>query len=93
MGRYKMWIFLKSNTKLCSGIIVRKICIFGVADLAKMISSGKLFANKFHLDVDPLALDCLEQYIRNRSLNQKHDVIERSFYENLPFVKAAFRQV
>nr|XP_061795733.1 beta-1,3-galactosyl-O-glycosyl-glycoprotein beta-1,6-N-acetylglucosaminyltransferase 7-like [Nerophis lumbriciformis] len=54
----------------CNGRYVRNICIYGVEDLPWIINSKSMFANKFDSHVFPEALDCLEQWHRNKVLNQ-----------------------
>ena len=47
----------------CHGKFVRMICHFGVGDLPALTASPQLFANKFSYDYQPLAYDCLEQWL------------------------------
>jgi len=49
---------------------VRTICIFGVRDVPLLVQRKELFANKFHLDFHPLALDCLKEWHYNRTRDQ-----------------------
>lgn len=62
--RYKRW------GGPCHGKFVRSICIFGIGDLPILASRFALFANKFHLHYYPLALDCLEELLFNRTRDQ-----------------------
>ncbi|XP_062888324.1 beta-1,3-galactosyl-O-glycosyl-glycoprotein beta-1,6-N-acetylglucosaminyltransferase-like [Mobula hypostoma] len=52
----------------CTGSHRRSVCIYGVGDLSWLLQQHHLFANKFDVDMDPIALDCLEQHIRQRTL-------------------------
>jgi hypothetical protein len=56
---YAIW-----NKTECRGKMVRQICVFGVGDLPTLVSRPELFANKFYSDYEPLALDCLEAWLR-----------------------------
>ncbi|XP_066500228.1 beta-1,3-galactosyl-O-glycosyl-glycoprotein beta-1,6-N-acetylglucosaminyltransferase-like [Hoplias malabaricus] len=56
----------------CQGIHVRAICVYGVGDLGWMLEQNHLFANKFDTEFDPIAIRCLEEYLRHRAL-QKQD--------------------
>ena len=47
----------------CYGKWIRQICNFGLGDLPRLESSSCLTANKFNLDVDPLAAVCQAQKI------------------------------
>ncbi len=76
----------------CMGDLeVRYVCIMSVLDLPILKIRKELFVNKFHLTYEPLALDCMEQYIWYRTADQmlkKEGVdIDTSYYANLPYVK------
>ena len=45
----------------CHGKRVSNVCVFGVGDLPLLSRRPELFANKFYIDYEPLALDCMEQ--------------------------------
>lgn len=45
----------------CHGKRVSMVCIFGVGDLALLVSRPELFANKFYIDYEPVTFDCMEQ--------------------------------
>nr|XP_057911453.1 beta-1,3-galactosyl-O-glycosyl-glycoprotein beta-1,6-N-acetylglucosaminyltransferase 7 isoform X1 [Doryrhamphus excisus]XP_057911454.1 beta-1,3-galactosyl-O-glycosyl-glycoprotein beta-1,6-N-acetylglucosaminyltransferase 7 isoform X1 [Doryrhamphus excisus] len=63
----------------CNGRYVRDICIYGVEDLPWIINRNSMFANKFDSHVSPEALDCLEQWHRNKVLSQATVPIEASW--------------
>ncbi|KAK0144922.1 Beta-1,3-galactosyl-O-glycosyl-glycoprotein beta-1,6-N-acetylglucosaminyltransferase [Merluccius polli] len=52
----------------CQGHHVRGICVYGVADLQWLLEQHHLFANKFDMKSDPLAIRCLEWYLRQKAL-------------------------
>lgn len=52
----------------CSGIHIRSVCVFGAGDLQFMLKQHHLFANKFDVDVDPNAIQCLEEHLRHKAL-------------------------
>jgi len=52
----------------CYGRWVREICIFGVGDLPWLHRRPELFVNKFYADFEPLAYDCMEELIFNRTV-------------------------
>lgn len=62
-----------------SGRYVRDICIYGIEDLPWIINKNSMFANKFENDAFPEALDCLEQWHRNKVLSQATVPIETSW--------------
>ncbi|XP_063446915.1 beta-1,3-galactosyl-O-glycosyl-glycoprotein beta-1,6-N-acetylglucosaminyltransferase-like [Mytilus trossulus] len=69
----------------CHGKIVRNICIYGVGDLNQLVSRKELFVNKFYPDYQYLAIDCLEEYIRNKTLSPLP--FESFYYKQLPFIR------
>ena len=54
----------------CQGSHVRAICVYGAGDLKWMLKHHHLFANKFDIDTDPVAVYCLEKYLRKRALSE-----------------------
>jgi len=54
----------------CHGKKVRNICIFGIKDLPYLYQArqSRLFANKFYIEYEPLALDCLDELLRNETI-------------------------
>ncbi|WAQ94346.1 GCNT1-like protein [Mya arenaria] len=69
LTRYKQWRFA-GHEDLCKGKFVRNICILGVGDLPVLAKSEMLFANKFFLDFQPLALECMEELVYNRTRDE-----------------------
>ncbi|KAM9800627.1 beta-1,3-galactosyl-O-glycosyl-glycoprotein beta-1,6-N-acetylglucosaminyltransferase 7 [Syngnathus typhle] len=63
----------------CHGRYVRSICIYGMKDLPWLIRSNAMFANKFESQFLPEALDCLEQWHRNKVLGNARVPIELSW--------------
>lgn len=51
----------------CHGTFIRGICVFGIGDLPLLASRHELIANKFYLKVDPIAYQCFEELLVNRS--------------------------
>ncbi|XP_042344904.1 beta-1,3-galactosyl-O-glycosyl-glycoprotein beta-1,6-N-acetylglucosaminyltransferase-like [Plectropomus leopardus] len=56
----------------CEGSHVRSICVYGAGDLQWMLNQHHLFANKFDADTDPIAIHCLERYLRQKALAELH---------------------
>lgn len=82
----KPWLatYVNWGEKPCNGKYVRGVCVFGVADLAPLSTRKELFANKFYTDFQPLALDCLEAWIKHKEDCPPPDDLE--YYRQLPFV-------
>jgi len=66
------------------------VCIFGVGDLPLLASRPELFANKFYIDYEPLAFDCIEQLhyqrLRDEVLDGDAAQFNTSFYAAQEFV-------
>ena len=75
----------------CKGKYVREVCIFTKADLPWLLSMPNLFANKFRLEMDSQAVECLEAVIDQRA-RSRGLTIDQSFYRNLPHVKFRNKQ-
>jgi len=52
----------------CDGHHVRSICVYGAGDLRWLLEQHHLFANKFDIEAWPLAVHCLEWYLRRKAL-------------------------
>ncbi|XP_058491777.1 beta-1,3-galactosyl-O-glycosyl-glycoprotein beta-1,6-N-acetylglucosaminyltransferase-like [Solea solea] len=61
----------------CEGTHVRSVCVYGSGDLQWMLEQHHLFANKFDIDMDPLAVYCLEKYLRKKALSELQYMYER----------------
>ncbi|UJR15577.1 hypothetical protein I4U23_002515 [Adineta vaga] len=69
----------------CHGRFVRGVCVFGTGDLPLLANRHEFIANKFNLNIDPLAYQCLEEVLFNRSkLNVP--LTNAQFYRQMPFL-------
>ncbi|XP_048757689.2 beta-1,3-galactosyl-O-glycosyl-glycoprotein beta-1,6-N-acetylglucosaminyltransferase-like [Ostrea edulis] len=64
---YTLWQMVHKD---CHGKYVRDICVFGLGDLNRLVSKRELFANKFHHDYQPLALQCMEEWMFNTTFTE-----------------------
>lgn len=73
----------------CHGQRVSFVCILSVGDLPLLASRPEMFANKFYLDYEPLALDCMEELHFNRTRSELlgKSQFDTSLYEELSYVK------
>ncbi|KAK6172748.1 hypothetical protein SNE40_016345 [Patella caerulea] len=73
----------------CKGKRVRLICIFGVGDLPLLSRRKEMFANKFYLNFEPFALDCLEELHHNKTRDEYLGLVKfnTSYYQGLDFIK------
>jgi hypothetical protein len=86
MVRFKNW-----GTWPCHGRYIRSICVFGVGDLPLLASRPELFANKFHIDYEPLTLECMEELhyrrLRDELIAGDAAQFNTSLYSSLDFVR------
>lgn len=54
----------------CHGHHVRSVCVYGFGDVQWLLQQHHLFANKFDTEIDPIAVYCLEKYLRKKALAQ-----------------------
>jgi len=66
MARLVMWRGAGSSE--CHGYFLRHVCVFGVGDLPWIVQHHHLFANKFDVDADSVAVRCLEEYLEGKRL-------------------------
>ena len=69
----------------CHGEFIRSVCVFGVGDLPNLLSRKELFANKFYWNFQSLAVDCLEEWLHNKTLHRLP--VDTQFYKSLPFIQ------
>ena len=93
--RYKNWqryhgVYLRD----CHGKFVRNICILGLGDISKAVKDIGLYANKFQYDYEPLAYDCLEEWLYERTWKQylNDEPIDTRYYEGLDQPKYQLRK-
>ncbi|CAF3700939.1 unnamed protein product [Adineta steineri] len=79
-SRYANW-----GESHCYGQIIRGICVFGFLDLPSLLNRHELIANKFYLHTDPIAYQCLEELIFNRS-RLDLPLNDATFYRRMPFL-------
>lgn len=82
LARFKNWDFK------CYGKRARSVCVIGVGDLYYLLDGPELFVNKFHQDFEPIAQDCLEELIYNRTAlaSQLRHSFPYEKWTNLSFV-------
>ncbi|KAM4709904.1 beta-1,3-galactosyl-O-glycosyl-glycoprotein beta-1,6-N-acetylglucosaminyltransferase [Discoglossus pictus] len=77
IARFVKWHYFEGDLSKgapyppCNGLHVRSVCVYGSGDLQFMLKKHHLFGNKFDMDVDPFAIQCLEEYLRHKALNPK----------------------
>ncbi|XP_062063071.1 beta-1,3-galactosyl-O-glycosyl-glycoprotein beta-1,6-N-acetylglucosaminyltransferase [Lepus europaeus] len=74
VARFVKWQYFEGDVSKgapyppCNGVHVRSVCVFGAGDLNWMLRKHHLFANKFDIDVDPFAIQCLDEHLRHKAL-------------------------
>ena len=79
-----MWAY---ETIICHGKVVRGVCIMGSGDLPWLRSRFEIAANKFYQNFDSVVLDCLEEWVNNRTYSASLEGFNWYYYMNLPQVK------
>ena len=69
----------------CGGDFVHGVCIFGTEDLPGLIKKkhGPLFANKFDLNSEPIAYECMEAWITYRTICPDVASFDLDYYTEL----------
>lgn len=86
LSRAVIWTWDKPH---CFGKFSRSVCIYGIGDLPWLASRPHMIANKFDKTYDPIAPDCMEELVRNRTKSEGNGLSQMDwyFYRNLPHVK------
>ena len=86
-GVYAAWYSVDN----CHGRWQRGCCVFGLDDIPLLINRKEFFANKFEISFQPLALECLGQWILHKQFHPPR--LDLTYYQNLPFVKQQLKFV
>ncbi|KAK3084918.1 hypothetical protein FSP39_021479 [Pinctada imbricata] len=88
MGTYlSRAVIWTADSAVCHGKMVRYVCVYGKGDLPWLTSRPQIIANKFDMEFDKEALDCLEEYIRHRTEHPQVDKLNWNYYASLPHVR------
>ncbi|KAL5016436.1 hypothetical protein ScPMuIL_006025 [Solemya velum] len=81
ISRFKIWRGMPFS---CDRFI-RRVCILGMNQLPVLVRRPEFFANKFSLEHDPYAYDCMEELLYNRTRHQYlHDrSVNTCYYSSL----------
>ena len=92
LTRFKNWGIFPFNFP-CKGRWVKQICVFGVGDLPLLEKRREMFANKFYLDFEPVALDCMEElhWRKVKAEISGRRQFNASYYAHLSFAKYHIR--
>ncbi|OCT87011.1 beta-1,3-galactosyl-O-glycosyl-glycoprotein beta-1,6-N-acetylglucosaminyltransferase 3 [Xenopus laevis] len=76
-ARMVKWQFLEGDIAdgapypPCTGTHRRAVCVYGTGDLYWLLEQHHVLANKFDPNVDNIALQCLEEYLRYKTVYGK----------------------
>jgi hypothetical protein len=70
---------------MCEGIKIHSLCIFSYKSLPRLIPRLEYFLNKFRLEYDPIAYQCMEEWINNKT--ELKETIKIRDYCQLPFIR------
>ncbi|XP_053575322.1 beta-1,3-galactosyl-O-glycosyl-glycoprotein beta-1,6-N-acetylglucosaminyltransferase 3-like [Bombina bombina] len=77
LARMVKWEYSEGDIKngapypKCTGIHRRAVCVYGSGDLNWLLQQHHLLANKFDSNVDDIAIQCLEQHLRYKTIYKK----------------------
>ncbi|XP_072354361.1 beta-1,3-galactosyl-O-glycosyl-glycoprotein beta-1,6-N-acetylglucosaminyltransferase 3-like [Scyliorhinus torazame] len=54
----------------CTGRYRHLLCVYGSGDLHWIVQQERLFANKFDPQLDNIAVQCMEEYVRSKVINE-----------------------
>ena len=80
LAKHVSWL----GSEPCHGRWLHSICVFGVRDLPRLIKRKEFMLNKFSTSVQPLAAECIGQWIEYRT--QCQPTFDTSYYQQLPFI-------
>ncbi|KAL3857924.1 hypothetical protein ACJMK2_012549 [Sinanodonta woodiana] len=83
LSRAMIWY---GESQKCHGKFVRGVCVFESGDLPWLIKQPQFFANKFDVNKDATVIDCLEEALKNRTINPKVTDLQWQFYLTRPHV-------
>ncbi|CAJ0595517.1 unnamed protein product [Cylicocyclus nassatus] len=93
IARYQVW-----GKKWCRGMMFRYSCIFGIDDLAVVLSQPHLIAHKFYLEFEPAAYFCVLKELRARearplslNLNSYAELPQVELSAGVPYEKLKHR--
>ncbi|XP_020777479.2 beta-1,3-galactosyl-O-glycosyl-glycoprotein beta-1,6-N-acetylglucosaminyltransferase 4-like [Boleophthalmus pectinirostris] len=65
--RLVKWSYLEDHLyPHCTGDHRRGVCIYGVGEMRWLLNYGHWFANKFDPKIDPVIIQCLEEYLEKK---------------------------
>ena len=83
MAVYVVWWY-ENN---CHGRNNRGHCVYGIGDLANLVTRPEFMANRIDVNFEPLTVECLEAW--HRLKEECPPYFDSKFYQSLEFVKKA----
>ena len=84
-----MTVYVNWAWETCKGLFMHNICVMGVEDLPSLTRRPELFVNKFYINFEPLALDCLGAWLDHKEACPVG--LDYDLYRQLPRVKERAR--
>merc|ERR1711962_783645 len=63
-------LYWNSPYPVCQGYYRHGICVYGIGDLGWLLNQETLFANKFDAEKEDLVIQCLEQWLKIKELEE-----------------------
>lgn len=90
LTKFIIWTYENSKYP-CNGRAVHHVCNFNALDLPTIVSQQHLAANKYDLNMDPVAYACMEELLENRTITPDPK-FDRKRYEMLYFVRTSVKK-
>ena len=74
IGRFAVWY----DSNKCKGYYRHGVCVFSIEDLPKFPDLNHFVVNKFLLEYDPVAYQCMEEWYFDREKNKP--IVNIRFY-------------
>ncbi|KAK6190571.1 hypothetical protein SNE40_002407 [Patella caerulea] len=71
----------------CPGALRRYVCVFNNKALPWLVKQPELIANKMDGDYDQVVIDCMEEYLRNKTLQADITGFNKTRYLQYPHIK------
>ncbi|KAK6170304.1 hypothetical protein SNE40_018724 [Patella caerulea] len=83
LSRAVIWLWDKAK---CQGIFQRGVCIFNSGALPWLMKQPELIGNKVSATYDQIVIDCMEEYLHNKSVQIDFSVLNATKYKNYPHI-------
>ncbi|XP_050391302.1 beta-1,3-galactosyl-O-glycosyl-glycoprotein beta-1,6-N-acetylglucosaminyltransferase [Patella vulgata] len=88
ISREEIW---KWDPVVCHGTFYKDVCIFNNRDLPWLVKQPEIIANKMEGGYDQVVIDCIEEYLYNKSLQADIFALNKTHYKQYPHTKDLYK--